>query len=145
MASSVRQGHETGVDGPFSRHIGYMCLENGTRNRCVSIIAIFILSFPRHEILDARVRYDTIRYATLERGIVHVVFVAQRLSGLPLIELQTMVIKKARTDVFFKGTGRNQKLITRLTLGSLYHRRAATRSYLSTSCYKYPRDIFIHL
>lgn len=58
-------------NGPFSRHIGYMCLENGTRNRCVSIIAIFILSFSplQNSCRACTIRYDTIRY---ERGIVHV-------------------------------------------------------------------------
>ena len=49
-------------------------------------------------------------------------FVAQRFARLPLVELQTMVIKKARTDVF-KRTSRNQKLITRHHL---------TVSYVST-------------
>lgn len=50
-------------NGPFSRHIGYMCLENGTRNRCVSIIAIFILSFSplRNSCRACTIRYDTIR------------------------------------------------------------------------------------
>lgn len=55
------------LNGPFSRHIGYISVawKYGTRNRCVSIIAIFILSFPRHEIFAARTRYYTIRYYTI--------------------------------------------------------------------------------
>lgn len=126
MASSVRQGHETGVDGtvlfhailgiyvPWKRYTKPMRIDNRDIHPFISPLRNFCRAYT--------IRYDTIRYATLKRGIVHV----GRVCCTTVIRPSAHWIaddgyQEGQDGCFFKGTSRNQKLITRLTLSSLYH------------------------
>lgn len=102
-------------------------LENGTRNRWVSIIATFILSFYPYEILSRpRIRYTGSSVET--RGIVHGACLLR--NGFPAFRSlnSRRCLSRRPGRLFFKGTRRNRELITRhrLTLSCAFSRGRAT-------------------